>query len=145
MEPRNWFQGINSASLCSPAGRYDNPIPTRFLAPIECLKIPALISNAERFKPAFAERDKKQTMIDLRGFSTNWCKNQFYVPPQAFLGYGLCIFIYLSIYHTLGLVYTEEVGDHCKKVVFARKLESGGGRGEGTHKHTSSLQCKWNP
>ncbi len=27
----------NSASL---AGRYDNPIPIRFLAPIDCLKIP---------------------------------------------------------------------------------------------------------
>jgi hypothetical protein len=26
-----------------------------------------LISNGVRFKPAFAERDKKQTMIDLRG------------------------------------------------------------------------------
>ncbi len=38
----NRFQGINSASLCSLAGRYDNPIPTRFLAPIDCLKIPAL-------------------------------------------------------------------------------------------------------
>ncbi len=32
------FQGINSASLYSLAGRYDNPIPTRFLAPINCLK-----------------------------------------------------------------------------------------------------------
>jgi hypothetical protein len=31
---------IDSASLCSLAGRYDNPIPTRFLAP-ECSKIPA--------------------------------------------------------------------------------------------------------
>ncbi len=41
MEPRNRFQGINSASQCSLAGRYDNPIPTRFLAPIDCLKIPA--------------------------------------------------------------------------------------------------------
>ncbi len=40
-EPRNRFQGISSASLCSLAGRYDNPIPTRFLAPIDCLKIPA--------------------------------------------------------------------------------------------------------
>jgi hypothetical protein len=27
-------------------------------------------------KPAFAERDKKQTMIDLRGIFTNWFKNQ---------------------------------------------------------------------
>ncbi len=42
MEPRNRFQGMNSASLCSLAGRYDKPIPTRFLAPIDCLKIPAL-------------------------------------------------------------------------------------------------------
>jgi len=39
--PRNLLQGMNSASLCSLAGRYDNPIPTRFLAPIDCLKIPA--------------------------------------------------------------------------------------------------------
>ncbi len=42
MGPRNWFQGMNSASLCSLAGRYDNPIPPRFLAPIDFLKIPAL-------------------------------------------------------------------------------------------------------
>ncbi len=33
------------ASLCSLAGRYDNPIPTRFLAPIDCLKILALVLN----------------------------------------------------------------------------------------------------
>jgi hypothetical protein len=41
-EPMNRFQGISSASLYSLVGRYDNPILTRFLAPIECLKIPAL-------------------------------------------------------------------------------------------------------
>ncbi len=40
--PENRFQGMNSASLCSLAGRYINPIPTRLLAPIDCLKIPAL-------------------------------------------------------------------------------------------------------
>ncbi len=34
--PGNW-----SASLCSLAGWYDNPIPTQFLAPIGCSKIPA--------------------------------------------------------------------------------------------------------
>jgi hypothetical protein len=33
-------------------------------------------SNGERLKPALGERDKKQTMIDLRGISTNWFKNQ---------------------------------------------------------------------
>ncbi len=41
MEPRNRFQGIDSASLCSLAGRYENPFPTWFLAPIDCSKIPA--------------------------------------------------------------------------------------------------------
>jgi hypothetical protein len=34
---------MNSASLCSLAGRYDNPLPHRFLAPIDSLKIPALL------------------------------------------------------------------------------------------------------
>jgi hypothetical protein len=29
------------ASQCSLVGRYDNPSPTRFLAPIDCYKIPA--------------------------------------------------------------------------------------------------------
>jgi hypothetical protein len=32
---------MNSASLCILAGRYDNPIPPLFLAPIDSLKIPA--------------------------------------------------------------------------------------------------------
>ncbi len=36
---------MNSASLCSLAGRYDNPIPPRFLAPIDSLKISALYSK----------------------------------------------------------------------------------------------------
>ncbi len=38
-------QGINSASLCSQAGRYDNPIPNRFLARIDCSKIPAQVNE----------------------------------------------------------------------------------------------------
>jgi hypothetical protein len=33
---------IDSASLCSLAGRYNNHVPPRFLAPIDCSKIPAL-------------------------------------------------------------------------------------------------------
>ena len=41
-ESKNRFQGIDYASLCSLAGRYNNPIPTWFLAPIDCSKIPAL-------------------------------------------------------------------------------------------------------
>jgi hypothetical protein len=42
-EPRNRFQELDPASLCSLAGRQDNLIPARFLAPIDCYKIPALI------------------------------------------------------------------------------------------------------
>jgi hypothetical protein len=38
------IQGMNSASLFSLAGRYDNPLPPRFLAPIASLKIPARFS-----------------------------------------------------------------------------------------------------
>jgi hypothetical protein len=38
-----------------PAGLYDNPIPTRFLAPRDCSKIPALLVklvNAKRLHPS---------------------------------------------------------------------------------------------
>ncbi len=54
MEPRNRCQGINSASLCSMAGRYDNPIPTRCLAPIDFLKFQ--LCSALRDYPYFSSR-----------------------------------------------------------------------------------------
>ncbi len=38
-----WSQGIDSASLCSPVGSVRQPITTRFLASIDCSKIPAKI------------------------------------------------------------------------------------------------------
>jgi hypothetical protein len=41
MEHKNWFQGTNTVRLCSLEVQYNNPIPTRFLAPVDCLKIPA--------------------------------------------------------------------------------------------------------
>jgi hypothetical protein len=41
-----------------------------------------LILNGERFRPAFAERDNKPTMIDLRGISTNWFKTQLYLSTR---------------------------------------------------------------
>jgi hypothetical protein len=51
MEPRNRFQGMNSASLCSLAGRYDNPIRPRLLASIDCLKIPAQDTKSAKSVP----------------------------------------------------------------------------------------------
>ncbi len=41
---------MNSASLCCLGGRYENPIPPRFLAPIDFSKIPALSSSVQTFK-----------------------------------------------------------------------------------------------
>jgi hypothetical protein len=43
-----------------------------------------LSSNVGRLKAAFAERDKKQTMIDLRGISKTGLKTS-YVLPLGFL------------------------------------------------------------
>jgi hypothetical protein len=39
MEPRNRFKGIDSAAYAL-AGLYNNPIPARFLAPLDCSKAP---------------------------------------------------------------------------------------------------------
>ncbi len=50
-EPKNRFQGTNFARLCSLVGQYDNHISTRFLAPIDCLKIPALSLCASLHPP----------------------------------------------------------------------------------------------
>ncbi len=58
--------GMNSASLCGLAGQYDNPIPTRFLAPIDYLKIPAPISKSELLR---------SPGIDSKGSIP--CENQF--------------------------------------------------------------------
>ncbi len=43
-EPKNWFNWINSASLCSLAGRYDSRIPSSYSVPSphRLFKIPAL-------------------------------------------------------------------------------------------------------
>jgi hypothetical protein len=42
---------MNSASLSSLAGRYDNSIPPRFLAPVDSLKIPALAGQYDNSIP----------------------------------------------------------------------------------------------
>jgi len=50
----------DSASLCSLAGRYDNPIPIRFLEPRDCSKIPARYSTPACLKvgPGFESQGK---------------------------------------------------------------------------------------
>jgi len=44
----NRLQGIDSVSLCGLAARYDDPIPSWFLAPIDGSKIAALHGNNRR-------------------------------------------------------------------------------------------------
>ncbi len=65
MEPRNRFQGMNSASLCRLAGRYDYPIPPRFLTPIDSLKISAQIQNLPN---CFTTPNKMTSEDDIKGF-----------------------------------------------------------------------------
>jgi hypothetical protein len=56
-----WSPGIDSASLWSLAGRYDYPIPTRLLVPIDCSKIPA----RKRFLYVNKTTLAKQILIEL--------------------------------------------------------------------------------
>ncbi len=67
-KPKNRFQGTNSARLCSLAGRYDNPIPSLFLAPIDCLKIPALArptptSPHQEARPVTHKKTEKERQL----------------------------------------------------------------------------------
>ncbi len=64
MEPRNRFQGMNSAILSGLAGRYDNPIPTWFLAPIDFLTIPA--QSKTRQQPIISKIVSEKTTFEIR-------------------------------------------------------------------------------
>ncbi len=76
--PRN-----NSASLCSLSGRYDNPIPTPFLAPIDCLKIPALVWFGQKsLLHPYVCKGKSYTFQTL-------------IPMCPFFS---CLFVFVSVY-----------------------------------------------
>jgi hypothetical protein len=68
---RNRFQGIDSASLCSLAGRYDNPIPTRFLVPIDCSKIPAQLVDGMR-KSQIKKSQVEHSFYDHGKYCLEW-------------------------------------------------------------------------
>ncbi len=67
---------MNFASLCSLAGRYENPIPPRCLAPIDFLKIPAQFASALwaalcsllniSHSPTTAYRPQAKGLVELR-------------------------------------------------------------------------------
>ncbi len=99
MGPRNKFQGINSASLCSLAGRYDNPIPPRFLTPIRFLKIPAQGTDkslsfsalqalySSDLTASYHSHDLYNTLTDSIGILTT-CTGTFFAFMEA---YGDCV------------------------------------------------------
>jgi hypothetical protein len=83
MDLRNRFHGIDSASLCSLAGRYDNPIPTRLLAPIDCSKIPELIEESRgRWKGPWISHGKST------GYHSEWAIDIHQKGPWISLGKG---------------------------------------------------------
>ncbi len=83
-EPRNRFQGINSASICSLAGRYDNPIPTRFLAFINCLKIPSLYCSQVLFILRNERMDLPgvAAVVFARRYISHHCEHNYLPAPS---------------------------------------------------------------
>ncbi len=110
MEPRNRFQGMNSSSLCSLPGRYDNPIPPRFLAPIDSLKIPALRLSlvswlASRYCSEKIPRNRlrmisvipgKKVHGHFEGFRGLW-KSQFRSPERNWMTWKEFVFQKLTL------------------------------------------------
>jgi hypothetical protein len=47
------------------AGRYDNPIPTQFLAPTDCSKIPAQEFRAAVFMPSSQTRSRTSAIYEV--------------------------------------------------------------------------------
>ncbi len=86
MGPRNRFQGTNSASLCSLAGRYDNPLPPRFLAPIASLKTPAQVFFSSYFHFYWISvLGQIQNDVFCNGCITYQCSNNLTNVPYDFL------------------------------------------------------------
>jgi hypothetical protein len=74
MEPGNRFQGMNSARLCSLAGRYDNLIPLRFLAPIDYLNSSSEGLTAEEKKHEANTRGWKKTVHVVFKYLSRTCR-----------------------------------------------------------------------
>ena len=69
---------MNSTNLiCSLAGRYDNPILSRFLAPIDCLKIPAQEWASKHSNPACYEEGTEVIYL-IDGLDTQTQSLQLY-------------------------------------------------------------------
>ncbi len=70
MKPKNRFQETNSTRLCSLAGRYDNPFPTRFISPHRLFKN----SSSEYFPfHSFPSKPKTVSFHEKSSLSARGC------------------------------------------------------------------------
>ncbi len=74
---------MNSASLCCLAGRYENPIPPRCLAPIDFLKIPALLPfllhgsiSRPLLQKILVSPYREERLIEIEGKGCSQCQGQ---------------------------------------------------------------------
>jgi hypothetical protein len=103
---------MDSASLCTLAGRYDNPIPTPFLAPINCSKIPA----------QDVERGGGEGNIRPAGICVTLVEAEFHILDQLAIRVGFLDFISVqcfpvskkqaqAIFMALSLYYSTHVNE----------------------------------
>jgi hypothetical protein len=71
---------MNAASLCSLAGRYENPIPPWCLAPIDFLKIPELVFLDVYGAPESIPRNESASLCSLAGRYDNPIPPRFLAP-----------------------------------------------------------------
>ncbi len=73
MEPGESIPRNSASLLCSLAGRYGNLIPTRFLAPIDCLKIPAQYIKNKLSTCEYFEKNKQPNKIFTKNKNSVQC------------------------------------------------------------------------
>jgi len=89
---------MNSASLCSLAGRYDNPIPTRCLAHIDVLKIPALLLETMLQRNSPSHHRPVSQLVPVPKFNDDICRGLFHFISPFFNTYSTpqCVISHLQ-------------------------------------------------
>ncbi len=122
-EPRNRFPRIDYASLCRLAGGYDKTIPTRFLAPIGCSKIPA-------------QHRREQAWRDQTYISLSPSFNISIIPPPPFSRALILLSLYLC--SSIPAVYNQTKGR-----IVRRQSDRGGAGGRERPKHLQYKDDNW--
>jgi hypothetical protein len=104
LKPKNRLQRIHSASQCSLAGRYDTPIPTRFLA------LHRLLKNSSSVQLANTVRDLSERISSAASFS--WLvfssSSLFFASSSSFAALSLFLIINTAL-RTISYLYQSWV------------------------------------